>query len=92
MVVCDESGPGFGTVLFVLLSDLLQPRTVQETLIASTNFDRLEASAELLLNPAAYDYAAGGAGLDQTVAANEEAFDRVGRPQTTFRPLRTHRN
>jgi len=49
-----------------------------QTPIASTNYDRLEVSAKLLLPPAAYDYAAGGAGLERTLAANREAFDHVG--------------
>lgn len=48
-----------------------------QTPIASTNFDRLEASAKLLLPATAYNYAAGGAGLEKTVAANREAFDLV---------------
>lgn len=48
-----------------------------QTPIASTNYDRLEASAKLLLPAAAYNYAAGGAGLEKTVAANREAFDHV---------------
>jgi len=47
-----------------------------QTPIASTNYDRLEASAKLLLPPTAYDYAAGGAELETTMAANREAFDR----------------
>ena len=34
-----------------------------QTPIASTNYDRLEASAKLLLPVTAYNYAAGGAGL-----------------------------
>jgi lactate 2-monooxygenase len=50
-----------------------------QTPIASTNYDKLEASAKLLLDPAAYNYAAGGAGLEKTVAANREAFDHVCR-------------
>lgn len=49
-----------------------------QTPIASTNYDKVEASAKLLLPPAAYDYAAGGAELEKTVAANREAFDHVG--------------
>lgn len=49
-----------------------------ETPIASTNYNKLEASAKSLLNPAAYDYAAGGAGLETTVANNRAAFSRVG--------------
>lgn len=49
-----------------------------ETPIASTNYDKLEASAKLRLDPAAYDYAAGGAGLETTVANNRAAFSRVG--------------
>ena len=48
-----------------------------QTPVASTNYDKLEASAKLLLSPAAYDYAHGGAGLETTVAANREAYDRV---------------
>lgn len=48
-----------------------------QTPIASTNYDKLEASAKLLLPAAAYDYAAGGAGLEKTVASNREAFDHV---------------
>ncbi|KPM37857.1 hypothetical protein AK830_g8706 [Neonectria ditissima] len=41
----------------------------------STNYNRLEAAAKLRLRPAAYDYAAGGAGLEKTVATNRAAFD-----------------
>lgn len=48
-----------------------------QTPIASTNYDRLEASAKLRVAPEAYDYAAGGAGLERTVAANRAAFDKV---------------
>lgn len=48
-----------------------------QTPIASTNYDRLEASAKLRLAPEAYDYAAGGAGLERTAAANRAAFDKV---------------
>jgi hypothetical protein len=48
-----------------------------QTPVASTNYDRLEASTKSLLPPAAYDYAHVGAGLETTVAANREAFDRV---------------
>jgi lactate 2-monooxygenase len=47
------------------------------TPVASTNYDRLEASAKLRLPSAAFDYAAGGAGLEKTVSANREAFDKV---------------
>lgn len=47
------------------------------TPIASTNYDKLEASAKLRLPPSAYDYAAGGAGLEKTADANREAFDKV---------------
>lgn len=47
------------------------------TPIASTNYDRLQASAKLRLPAASYDYAAGGAGLEKTVDANREAFDKV---------------
>lgn len=49
-----------------------------QTPVASTNYDRLEASAKLILPPAAYDYASGGAGLEKTVKANRDAFDHVG--------------
>ncbi len=48
-----------------------------QTPIASTNYDMLEASAKALLPATAYNYAAGGAGLEKTVAANREAFDLV---------------
>ena len=51
-----------------------------QTPIASTNYDRLKASAKNLLPPAAYDYAAGGAELETTVSANRAAFDRVSPP------------
>ena len=51
-----------------------------QTPIAPTTYDRLEASAKALLRPEAYDYAAGGAGLETTVAANRAAFDRVSPP------------
>jgi lactate 2-monooxygenase len=47
------------------------------TPIASTNYDRLEQEAKLVLRPEAYDYAAGGAGLERTVASNRAAFDKV---------------
>jgi lactate 2-monooxygenase len=47
------------------------------TPVASTNYDRLEASAKLRLPSAAFDYAAGGASLEKTVSANREAFDKV---------------
>jgi len=53
-----------------------------QTPIASTNYDRLEASAKLLLPTTSYNYAAGGAGLEKTVTANREAFDLV-RPSCT---------
>lgn len=43
----------------------------------STNYNKLEASAKRRLPPAAYDYAAGGAGLETTVAVNRAAFDHV---------------
>jgi hypothetical protein len=43
----------------------------------STNYDKLQASAEKLLDPEAYGYVAGGAGLETTMAANREAFDKV---------------
>lgn len=48
-----------------------------ETPIASTNYDRLEQSAKLILPPAAYDYAAGGVGLERTASANRAAFNTV---------------
>ena len=48
-----------------------------QTPVASTNYDKLESSAKQLLPPAAYDYAAGAAGLEKTVAANRDAFDHV---------------
>ncbi len=48
-----------------------------QTPIASTNYDRLEQSAKLRLAPAAYDYAAGGVGLERTVASNRDAFTKV---------------
>lgn len=48
-----------------------------KTPVASTNYDKLEASAKLRLDPAAYDYAAGAAGLGKTAAANRAAFDKV---------------
>ncbi|KAJ4305919.1 hypothetical protein N0V90_001452 [Kalmusia sp. IMI 367209] len=47
-----------------------------QTPIASTNYERLEASAKQLLDPKSYDYAAGGAELETTVAANRAAFTR----------------
>jgi lactate 2-monooxygenase len=55
-----------------------------QTPIASTNYDRLEASANSLLPPPAYDYAAGGSGLEKTVAANREAFNHVSHPQPCY--------
>lgn len=53
-----------------------------ESPIASTNYYKLEASAKLRLDPAAYDYAAGGAGLETTVANNRAAFSKVCRSET----------
>ena len=58
-----------------------------QTPIASTNYDRLKASAKLRLPAAAYDYTEGGAGLDRTVDANREAFDHVCQIPETRRTL-----
>lgn len=58
-----------------------------QTPVASTNNDRLEASAKLILPPAAYDYASGGAGLEKTVKANRDAFDHVS---AIWMPCFTH--
>ncbi|KAF2798034.1 FMN-linked oxidoreductase, partial [Melanomma pulvis-pyrius CBS 109.77] len=64
-----------------------------QTPIASTNYERLEASAKQLLPAAAYDYAAGGAGLETTVAANRAAFDRQWRiTPRIMRPILPSRN
>src|SRR6516225_775285 len=38
--------------------------------------DELERSAKELLKPQAYDYLAGGAGAEDTIRANREAFRR----------------
>lgn len=57
-----------------------------ETPITSTNYEKLEASAKKLLDPAAYDYAAGGAGLETTVANNRAAFSRVCRSESSEAP------
>lgn len=48
-----------------------------QTPVAPTNYEKLEASAKNLLPPPAYDYAAGGVGLEKTVTSNREAFDHV---------------
>ena len=40
------------------------------------SLEALERKAESVLNRAAYDYVAGGAGSEQTVRANREAFER----------------
>src|SRR5262245_47918192 len=40
------------------------------------SFEALERAAESVLDRAAYDYVAGGAGSEQTVRANREAFQR----------------
>ena len=48
-----------------------------QTPIAPTNYDRLDASSKLLLPVTAYNYAAGDAGLEKAVVANREAFDLV---------------
>ncbi len=48
-----------------------------ETPITSTCYDKLEQSAKLRLPAEAYDYAAGGAGLEKTLTANQAAFDKV---------------
>lgn len=56
----------------------LKAALYNETPIAPTNYNRLEASAKKRLRPEAYDYAAGGAGLETTINANRAAFDRVG--------------
>ncbi|KAK5945218.1 hypothetical protein PMZ80_002422 [Knufia obscura] len=63
-----------------------------QTPIASTNYDRLEASAKLRLPAAAYDYAAGGAGLGKTVAANRKAFDQWQIVPRMMRDVLPHRN
>ncbi|KAH7078784.1 oxidoreductase [Paraphoma chrysanthemicola] len=62
------------------------------TPIASTNYDRLEASAKLRLPAAAYDYAAGGAGLETTVDANRAAFDKWRILPRVMRPIQPTRN
>lgn len=48
-----------------------------QTVDFSTNYFKLEASAKHKLPPDAYDYAAGGAGLEKTVEANLAAFNKV---------------
>lgn len=45
------------------------------------NVDDFEALARARLDPAAYDYFAGAAGDEQTLAENRRAFDRI-----RFRP------
>ncbi|KAF2655830.1 FMN-dependent alpha-hydroxy acid dehydrogenase [Lophiostoma macrostomum CBS 122681] len=63
-----------------------------QTPIASTNYDRLEASAKLLLPAPAYDYAAGGAGLEKTVASNRAAFDKWQIAPRVMRPVQPRRD
>lgn len=41
------------------------------------NLAKIEGSAKARLPPEAYNYAAGGAGLESTIEANREAFDHV---------------
>ncbi|KAJ4351277.1 uncharacterized protein N0V89_006616 [Didymosphaeria variabile] len=62
------------------------------TPIASTNYFKLEASAKKLLAPEAYDYAAGGAGLEKTVAANRAAFDKWHILPRVMRPVQPKRD
>ncbi|KAK4495876.1 hypothetical protein PRZ48_013144 [Zasmidium cellare] len=63
-----------------------------ETPIASTNYDKLEASAKARLDPAAYDYAAGGAGLETTVANNRAAFSKWSIRPRVMREVYPNRN
>lgn len=42
------------------------------------NLDDLEHQAEKILDPAAYDFVAGGAGAEQTLRANRTAFEKIG--------------
>ena len=58
-----------------------------QTPIASTNYDRLEASAKLLLPITSYNYAVGGAGLENTISANREVFDLVRPSHTSDRQI-----
>ena len=44
--------------------------------VVPIDFTRLEARAQASLPAAAFDYFAGGAGLERTMAANRGAFDR----------------
>lgn len=50
----------------------------REDLPRIVNLDDLEQQAEKLLDPAAYDFVAGGAGAEQTLKANRTAFEKIG--------------
>ncbi|KAF1817148.1 FMN-dependent alpha-hydroxy acid dehydrogenase [Eremomyces bilateralis CBS 781.70] len=63
-----------------------------QTTQISTSYYKLEASAKLRLPPAAYDYAAGGAGLETTVAANRAAFDNWSIVPRVMRNILPKRN
>lgn len=73
-----NSDPSTSSLSFYSSQIYYNATLFNEMPIASTNYDKLEASAKDLLNPAEYDYAAGGAGLEMTVANNRAAFSRVG--------------
>ena len=49
-----------------------------ETRLRITNLLDLEERAKQSLDPASYDFIAGGAGAELTIKANREAFERIG--------------
>jgi len=55
---------------------LIPPET--ESRFRFTNLLDLEQQAKQLLDPASYDFIAGGAGAELTVKANREAFEGIG--------------
>ena len=50
----------------------------REDLSPIINLDDLEQQAQKLLDPAAYDFVAGGAGAEETLRANRTAFEKIG--------------
>ena len=52
-------------------------QTETKTSVPFVNIDELEDQAKKILDKASYDFIAGGAGAEQTLRANREAFDKI---------------
>ena len=55
----------------------MSPRTAIEPAPTFVNIDELEEQARKILDPASYDFIAGGAGAELTLKANRVGFDRI---------------